>query len=149
MFEAYAHGDFKRADVIYALAKGLPVPAYGYIPTGIAAEIAALGLERPSEQSNPDHACENNPYASKPCLNSLQVWRDFAERYQLEDNPDNARLFQAYSEGDYRLGDQLMAEAKGVSLEQLHEAAGVPSFVYCSKCIAASSCPNTAVSGRR
>jgi hypothetical protein len=124
MLEAYSSGDFRRADVIYAMAKGLDVPAYGYIPTGLAREVAALNLSRFQNFNNP---CDLSPYAPRPCIEVLQEWRDFAGRYALEDNADNARIFAAYAEGDYRVADQLFAQAKGVSLEQLHEAAGVPT----------------------
>lgn len=126
MFEAYANGDFRKADVIYALAKNLPVPAYGYIPTGIADDtaIAAL-LARPTPTTKIE--CENNPYRTRPCPGALRAWQEFAERYGLEDNAGNAQIFQAYTEGEFREADQLFAQAKGVSIEQLHEAAGVPS----------------------
>jgi len=126
MFEAYANGDFRKADVIYALAMGLPVPAYGYIPTGIAEDtaIAAL-LSRPQPTTRIE--CENNPYRTRPCPGAIRAWREFAERYGLEDNAGNAQIFQAYTEGEFREADQLFAQAKGISIEQLHEAAGVPS----------------------
>lgn len=124
MLEAYSNGDFRQADVAYALAKGLDVPAYGYIPTGLAREVATLNLSRYQNFNNP---CDLSPYGARPCLEVLQLWQDFAARYALEDSADNARIFAAYAEGDYRVADQLFAQAKGVSLEQLHEAAGVPT----------------------
>ena len=125
MFEAYGNNDFRRADVSYALAKGLPVPAYGFIPTGVAREVAALNLSQ--YQTNLKSPCDLNPYGVKPCLQTIEIWRDFAERYQLADNQRNAAIFQAYANGEFKQGDQLLAQAKGVSLEQLLEASGVPT----------------------
>ena len=124
MLEAYSQGDFRRADVIYALAKGLEVPAYGYIPSGLAGEVASLNLGR---YQNPRNPCDLSPYGPRPCLEVLTLWRDFAERYALDDSAANARIFAAYAEGDYRAADQLFAQAKGVSLEQFLEASGVPT----------------------
>ena len=125
MFEAYGNNDYRKADVTYALAKGLPIPAYGFIPTGVAREIAALNLSQ--YQKNPAEPCDLNPYGVKPCLETIEIWRDFAERYQLDDNQRNAAILQAYASGEYKQGDQLLAQAKGVSLEQLLEASGVPT----------------------
>lgn len=125
MFEAYAYGNFVKADTLYALAKGLDVPSYGYVPTGIARDTTLAGLQqRPTGSESGD--CQPNPYAPKPCLEVGQAWKAFAARYRLEDNMANARLFQAYAEGDVRMGDRLFAQAKGVSLETLLEASGVP-----------------------
>ena len=126
MFEAYVNGDFRRADTLYAFAKGLPVPAYGYVPTGIARDSALAALRDTSAGAEID-SCTHNPYDTKPCLDSTQHWRDFAARYQLEDNAQNARIFAAYADGQMKLGDRLFAQAKGVSLDQLLEAAGVPA----------------------
>lgn len=123
MFEAYGRGNFVKADVLYAFAKGLPVPSYGYVPTGIGRDAALAGLRLPSE--NEAGACEPNPYAPKPCLESIEAWRDFAARYGLEDNAANAKAFQAYAEGDLKTGDRLFAMAKGVALDELLKAAGV------------------------
>ena len=125
MFEAYAQGDYQKADVLYAVAKNLPVPSYGYIATGIARDVAALDLAR--YQHNISEPCDLNPYGPKPCLEIVKVWRQFAERYGLEDNQANARIFATYGEGEMRTADQLFAQAKGVSLEQLLEASGVPT----------------------
>ena len=124
MLKSYADGDFRRADVIYALAKGLDVPAYGYIPSGLAADVATLNLGRYQNPSNP---CDLTHYGPRPCLEVISLWRDFAGRYGLGDSAENARVFQAYAEGDYRAADQLFAQAKSVSLEQLLEASGVPT----------------------
>jgi hypothetical protein len=124
MLKSYADGDFRRADVIYALAKGLDVPAYGYIPSGLAADVASLNLGR---FQNPRNPCDLTPYGPRPCLEVVSLWRDFAERYGLADSDQHARVFQAYAEGDYRAADQLFAQAKGVSLEQFLEASGVPT----------------------
>ena len=125
MFEAYAYGDFVQADVLYAYAKDLPVPAYGYRPTGIGRDPAFASLRRPKEGEA--GACSPNPYAPKPCPESVAAWRSFAARYELADDITNARIFQAYAEGELKTGDRLFASAKGVALDQLHEAAGVPS----------------------
>ncbi len=123
MFSAYAEGDFKTADTHYALAKGLPIPAYGYIPTGAAHDVARLRL--PPQVG--DQACTYDPYAEKPCLESDRLWQEFAARYQLEDTQENASIFANYARGEYKAADQLLAQAKGVTHEQLLEAAGVPS----------------------
>lgn len=131
MFEAYAQGNFQKADVIYALAKGFAVPAYGYIPTGPAREVAALRMRLDQISGTRKEPCSHNPYVPagaryKPCAEVLKLWRDFAARYQLADNAESARIFARYAEGEFRDGDQLLASAKGVSLEQLLDAAGVP-----------------------
>ena len=125
LFEAYAYGDYVKADVLYAYAKDLPVPAYGYRPTGIGRDSALAGLRVPIESEV--GTCVPNPYAPKPCPDSVEAWRSFAARYELTDNISNARIFQAYAEGELKVGDRLFASAKGVALDQLLEAAGVPS----------------------
>lgn len=125
MFEAYAYGNFVKADTLYAVAKGLDVPSYGYAPTGIARDAAFAALrQRPTGTEMGD--CSQNPYAAKPCPESVEAWRTFAARYQLQDNAANARLFEAYADGNLRMGDRLFAQAKGVSLDTLLEASGVP-----------------------
>ncbi len=126
MFTAYAEGDFKTADAIYASSKGLPVPAYAYRASALSDEVAATGLSDAREGSETE-PCQHNPYAVRPCLDSVRHWRNFAARYQLADTPDNARILQAYAEGNDRKGDQLFANAKGVTLEQFLAAAGVPT----------------------
>lgn len=125
MFEAYSKGDYKQADVLYAVAKNLPVPKYGHVPTGIASDVQGLNLAR--YQDNRSKGCDLNPYGPKPCLEIISVWREFAERYDLADNQANARIFAAYGEGEMKRADQLFAQAKGVSMEQLLEAAGQPT----------------------
>lgn len=132
MFEAYARSDFQKADVIYALSIGLEVPAYGYLPTGIAREVAGLRIRLDQLSQGGKNPCGANPYMPdhdryRPCPEALPIWRDFAARYGLDDNSQNARIFAAYAAGEYRVGDQLFANAKGVSLEQLLEAAGMPT----------------------
>ncbi len=123
MFEAYAFNDFPKADTLYALAKNLPVPKYGYVSTGIGRDAALAGMRMP--QDGEAGGCSFNPYDPKPCLESLQAWRDFAARYELEDNAANASIFAAYAEGDLKAGDRLFASAKGVALDQLLEASGL------------------------
>lgn len=125
MFESYAQGDYRKADVLYAYAKDLPVPAYGYTATGIGRDVALAGLRPPNEGEA--GACTLNPYDPKPCPESVQAWRSFAARYDLQDNAANAKIFQSYAEGEQRTGDRLFAQAKGVALDELLKAAGVPS----------------------
>ncbi|MEM7170087.1 MAG: hypothetical protein AAF530_07940, partial [Pseudomonadota bacterium] len=115
MFAAYAEGDFRTADTQYAMEKGLPVPAYGYQPTGVARDVAGMGL---NPRITREQACSYNPYAALPCLDSKAQWLDFAARYGLEDSRENAEIFQAYTEGTYKVADQLLAQAKGVTHEQ-------------------------------
>ena len=124
MFEAYAFNDYPKADTLYALAKNLPVPKYGYVSTGIGRDAALAGLRMPQEGEA--GGCSFNPYDPKPCLESLEAWRRFAASYELADNAANAAIFAAYAEGDLKTGDRLFASAKGVALDQLLEAAGVP-----------------------
>ncbi len=126
MFTAYAQGDFQTADAIYARSKGLPVPAYAYRASALSDEVAAAGLSD-SQNAGEVEPCQHNPYAVRPCLDSARHWRSFADRYQLADTPENARIFQSYAEGNDRKGDQLFASAKGVTLEQFLAAAGVPT----------------------
>ncbi len=127
MLEAYAEQDYRRADVVYALAKGLPVPAYGYVPTGIAGEVAARWRELDNMQNGRKIACGYNPHGARPCPEVIPLWREFADRYGLDDDAANASIFEAYAEGNYRRADQMFAQVKGVSLEQLLEASGVPT----------------------
>ena len=70
--------------------------------------------------------CDLSPYGVRPCPETPRLWREFAATYELEDSAAGARIFAAYAEGSFRRGDQLLAAAKGVSLEQLQEAAGIP-----------------------
>lgn len=127
MFEAYADGNFRKADVIYALAKDLPVPAYGHVPSVAGRDVAA-DWHRTNRMKTDERTekCEINPHGYKPCEGVVRMWRDFAARYELEDNPDNGRIFIQYVEGNYEIGDTHLAKAKGVSLETLMEASGVP-----------------------
>ena len=126
MFKSYAQGDFQTADAIYARSKGLPVPAYAYRASALSDEIASAGLSDINKGAETD-PCSHNPYAIRPCLDSARQWSEFAARYQLADTVENARIFQAYADGDDRKGDQLFASAKGVTLEQFLAAAGVPT----------------------
>jgi len=125
MFEAYGNNDYRKTDVAYAMAKALPIPAYGFVPTRVVREVAALNLSQ--YQTNPAKPCDLNPYGVKPCLQTVMIWREFTERYQLANNQRNAAIFQAYANGEYKQGDQLLAQVNGVSLEQLLEASGVPT----------------------
>lgn len=125
MFAAYAAGDFRRGDTLYALANDLPVPHYEEATTAIGSDVAIAGLKAPDPGEV--GGCSLNPYAVRPCLQSVAAWQRFRERYKLADDAENARIFEAYAEGDFASGDQLFAEAKGVSVAQLLEAAGVPS----------------------
>lgn len=126
MFEAYAYGNYVKADVLYAMAKGLEVPSYGYVSTSVGRDQALIGLREPIGATEAG-ACEQNPYSTRPCPESIDAWRNFASRYQLDDTAANARIFQAYVEGDHQIGDRLLAQAKGVSLDTLLEASGVPA----------------------
>lgn len=125
MFAAYARGDFRSGDTLYALAMDLPRPNYDEPTTGIGRDAALAGL-RPGGPSETGE-CSLNPYAARPCLSSLEAWQAFRERYRLSDDLESARIFEAYAEGDFATGDELFAEAKGVSIAQLLEAAGVES----------------------
>ena len=126
MLESYAQGDFRRADVGYALAKNLPVPRYGYAPTFMAAEVMTLKAKLPPHVFQRKVPCDLNPYGTRPCPEIIGVWRKFAKRYELADNAANAAIFETYAAGEARRADQLFAQAKGVSLEQLLDAAGAP-----------------------
>lgn len=123
MFAAYAGGNFRAGDTLYALAKGLPRPNYEEPTAGIGRDAALAGLKQPP--ASEAGGCSLNPYAARPCLASVAAWRKFRERYRLPDDAESARIFEAYATGDFAEGDQLFAEAKGVSLVQLLEAAGV------------------------
>lgn len=125
MFAAYAAGDFRSGDALYALARDLPRPRYEQPTTGIGREAARAGL-RPAAAGEAGD-CALNPFATRPCLGALVAWQDFRERYRLPDELESARIFEAYAEGDFKSGDALFAEAKGVSVAQLLEAAGVPA----------------------
>ncbi len=126
MFEAYNEGDYRSADVIYALATGKPVPAYGYLPTGVTRDRNVASALRIKDSVGRAIPCDISPYGVRPCLGMARLWREFAATYQLEDSAKNARILVAYAQGDFKHGDQLLAAAKGVSLEQLRDAAGLP-----------------------
>ncbi|SMF32917.1 hypothetical protein SAMN06265365_11178 [Tistlia consotensis] len=125
MFAAYAVGDFRRGDTIYALASNKPIPHYDEPTTTIGRDAAVAGLRPASPGEAGD--CSLNPYGVRPCLDSVAAWQTFRARYQLADTAESARIFEAYAEGDFTAGDQLFAQAKDVSVAQLLEAAGVPS----------------------
>ena len=128
LFEAYTRGDFETGDVIYALAKNLEVPAYGHIPSAAARELAGRWPELTRmATAGEEGGCEIDPHAPRPCAGTVPLWRDFAARYELDDTPENTRIFTAYAAGNLEAGDRFLADAKGVSLEQLLEASGVPS----------------------
>lgn len=123
MFAAYARGDFRSGDTLYALAMNLPRPTYDEPTTGIGRDAALAGL-RPGGPGETGE-CSLNPHATRPCLSSVEAWQAFRARYRLPDTLESARIFEAYAEGDFSEGDELFAEAKGVSVVQLLEAAGV------------------------
>jgi len=126
MFESYTKDDYRRADVIYALASGKPVPAYGYLPTGVARDPSVASALRIKSSVGRKIPCDISPYGRRPCPGTARLWREFAATYELADTAQSARIFAAYAEGEVKQGDQLLAAAKGVSLEQLQEAAGQP-----------------------
>ncbi len=123
MFAAYATGDFRRGDTLYALANDLEPPDYETPTAGIGRDVARAGLV--AETGGESGGCTLNPYATRPCLSSVSAWERFRERYRLEDTARNARIFEAYAQGDFEAGDQLFAEAKNVTTAELLEAAGV------------------------
>jgi len=126
MFEAYSKGNFQHADVIYARAAGKPVPAYGYLPTGVVADPRVAAALKARQRSGGKEPCDLSPHGLEPCPGVTRLWREFAATYKLDDTADNARIFAAYGQGDVRQGDRLLAAAKNVSVELLREAAGVP-----------------------
>lgn len=125
MFAAYAAGDFRRGDTLYAVAKDLPRPNYEDPTTAIGRDVALAGLRAPAGAEG--GGCQLNPYDARPCPQAIQAWQRFRESYQLSDSIESARIFEAYTSGDFTAGDQLFAEAKGVSVVELLKAAGVPS----------------------
>ena len=126
MFEAYSRGDFKKADVVYALAKNLDVPAYGHIPSIAGRDLASYWPQLNHIYEYGGNECEMKPHSQKPCWGLVPLWREFAARYGIDDTPENGRIFEAYYQGNFEKGDTHLAEAFGVPLETLLEASGVP-----------------------
>ena len=79
----------------------------------IAEQVLKLGLE---PWNGSDRACQHNYFGDNPCLSSVALWRAFADGNGLKRNQTSARIFQAYVNRDYRLGDRLYATAMGYEL---------------------------------
>ena len=79
----------------------------------VAEDVLRLGLEPDSGRK---FDCEHNYFAANPCFESITLWREFADRHDLERDWTSARIFQYYIRRDYRLADKLFARAKGYEL---------------------------------
>ncbi len=89
-------------------------PGYPYsVYREVAEDVLALGL---SPDDGRTLSCAHNYYGQNPCLSSISLWRDFADRHQLKRDRVSAKIFQAYIRRDYRLGDRLYARMKGYEL---------------------------------
>lgn len=107
MLRAYIIRDYRRADRLYARAKGFQLPDEPPPSlSSIGSEIAALGV--PREQGT-DTACTNDLLSPKPCQEAMRAWGIFARKHNLQLNAQTARMFYAYLQGDHQTGDELYA----------------------------------------
>ena len=109
IFQYYIRRDYRRADKLFAVAKGYELPPHGgYEGPGL--EVLAFKLQ---PDSNQKHGCENNPYSANPCREATAAWEAFAKKHELPLDPRGAAIFQAYVNGDFVKGDRLYAALTG------------------------------------
>ncbi len=120
LFEAYIEGRTREADRLYAAAGD---GAAHLANNEILTEVRRYGIRRHSGQEVGE--CENNFYATNPCMRAVQAWRDFARRHDLELSRRSADLFEAYVQGDPVTGDELYAAEKGMPVAELLEQRGI------------------------
>ena len=99
----WAEDDFRSAD------PGYPYSVYGEV----AEDVLSLRLWA---NDGRDQGCQHNYFAQNPCTRSIGLWREFADRHQLERDRTSAKIFEAYIRRDYRLADRLFADAKGYEI---------------------------------
>lgn len=107
LFEAYADGDHRTGDRLYARLKGYKLPRY----RGPGEDVVALGI---AQKGGRDQDCENNYFAPNPCPAAVRAYREFVRKHNLPTDHRSARAFEAYVEGDYRTGDVFYAFAAGL-----------------------------------
>ena len=122
IFESYVRRDYRRADDLYAKAKGYELPPHGgYEGPGL--EVLAFELQPDSSQ---ERGCENNPYSEFPCRQAQEAWEAFAAKHGLPLNRQGGAVFQAYVNGDFVKGDRLYAALTGkhTQYEIVHSGIG-------------------------
>ena len=65
-------------------------------------------------------SCRPNPRATIPCPGTLRAYAAFIERHSLEESYASASLYEAYTNGQYRIGDRLFARLKGYTLPRYY-----------------------------
>lgn len=88
----------------------------------VATDVARRGLQTTSSNAGD---CQNNYYGMNPCPGIIRHWREFATKFGLEDNRQNAAIFEAYINKEYRKADRLYAGAMGFSMPPDSEYWGV------------------------
>jgi len=114
MLKAYADGDYRKADRLYAAARGyaLPEELQDRASSGAGAAIAGLGVAKEEKGGT---SCTNDLYGAKPCLQAVQAFERFAAERGLGKSRETVAMFYAYVEGDQETGDRLYAAATGAS----------------------------------
>lgn len=114
MLKAYADGNYRKADRLYAAARGyaLPEELQDPVASTVGGEVAALGVVREEKQ---DTSCTNDLYGAKPCLKAMQAFEQFARERGLAKSPETVAMFYAYVEGDQVTGDRLYASVTGTA----------------------------------
>ena len=114
MFQAYIGRDYRKADRLYAQAKGYELPPYGGYE-GPGSELADLGVVADRRCPACQEKCSLNPFSDYPCLHAISIWRDFAEKHGLPLDRKSGQIFEAYAQKDFARGDRLYTSTTGRS----------------------------------
>jgi hypothetical protein len=117
MLQAYAEGDWMKADRLYAAAKGYELPDHlkEKAADSLAREVAAFGVRG---EVRDDVSCKNDVFAPKPCPEAVRAFKQFARENGLPETRSTAQMFYAYVEGDKETGDELYAFLSGKTAGQ-------------------------------
>ncbi len=120
MLQAYAEGDYRKADRLYAAARGYELPDYlkDKPATEVGAAIAALGVR---QQVPDDTSCTNDPFGTKPCPQAVQAFKRFTRERGLPQNAQTADMFVAFVQGDSKTGERLYASLSGEGADPANE----------------------------
>lgn len=112
MLNAYAEGEYEKADKLYAAARGYALPDHlaDDPGSGTAAAIASYGV-RP--KISDDTSCTNDPMGSKPCPEVVTAFNAFTREHGLPANAQTAKMFAAFADGDRERGERLYAALTG------------------------------------
>jgi hypothetical protein len=117
MLQAYAEGEWLKADRLYASVKGYELPDHLKERTSdsLAREVAAFGVRA---EVRDDTSCKNDVFAPKPCPEAVRAFKQFARENGLPETRSTAEMFYAYVEGDKETGDELYAFLSGKNANQ-------------------------------